>query len=52
MTDTERTGSAEPHSGQKPRVVLMGEFSAGKSTLSNILLSPVLYRLGIRHQPH
>ncbi|MAY89359.1 MAG: hypothetical protein CML02_21895 [Pseudooceanicola sp.] len=38
MTDTERTGSAEPHSGQKPRVVLMGEFSAGKSTLSNILL--------------
>jgi len=21
-------------------------------TLSNILLSPLLYRLGIRHQPH
>jgi CDP-2,3-bis-(O-geranylgeranyl)-sn-glycerol synthase len=21
-------------------------------TVSNILLSPVLYRLGIRHQPH
>lgn len=27
-----------PGAGQKPRLVLMGEFSSGKSTLSNILL--------------
>ncbi|WBL34071.1 dynamin family protein [Sinirhodobacter sp. HNIBRBA609] len=33
MTDTSQTGAR-----RKPRLVLMGEFSAGKSTLSNILL--------------
>ena len=30
--------TAPSASGQKPRLVLMGEFSSGKSTLSNILL--------------
>lgn len=31
---------SEPHSGvgRKPRIALMGEFSAGKSTLSNLLM--------------
>ena len=38
MTDTDLTGPGASQAGQKPRVVLMGEFSAGKSTLSNILL--------------
>ncbi|ABD57063.1 GTPase [Jannaschia sp. CCS1] len=36
MTDAAATPTA-PHS-QKPRVLLLGEFSAGKSTLANILL--------------
>ena len=36
---TAQGGQAAPSvTGQKPRLVLMGEFSSGKSTLSNILL--------------
>lgn len=34
---------SEPEAAQKPRFAIMGEFSAGKSTLSNLLIgSPVL----------
>ena len=40
MTETDRNTSANkaPEGPRKPRIALMGEFSAGKSTLSNLLL--------------
>lgn len=38
MTEHATVETQENHDAQKPRLVLMGEFSAGKSTLSNILL--------------
>jgi GTP-binding protein EngB required for normal cell division len=40
MTETNSTalGNDAPERGRKPRIALMGEFSAGKSTLSNLLL--------------
>ena len=38
MTDVQVDTRPEMQSRKKPRLVLMGEFSAGKSTLTNILL--------------
>lgn len=38
MSEQDMTPAAENTEDRKPRLVLMGEFSAGKSTLSNILL--------------
>lgn len=37
-TETEMQAMDEGGEGRRPRVALMGEFSAGKSTLSNLLL--------------
>ncbi len=39
MTDTEDTRQSPTAPTRLPRVALMGEFSAGKSTLTNLLLS-------------
>ena len=38
MTEHDHIDTAEPNEFPKPRLVLMGEFSAGKSTLTNIIL--------------
>lgn len=38
MTEHDMVETTHPEAARKPRLVLMGEFSAGKSTLSNILL--------------
>lgn len=39
MTDLPDQTQADEHTPQRPRVALMGEFSAGKSTLTNLLLA-------------
>ena len=39
MTHTPETEDAAPDADRTPRVALMGEFSAGKSTLTNLLLA-------------